>query len=141
MRTYLIIALFSMTAASSISGQTIDSTQMAFIHLYRGGNENDLSYKLYINDAEEDIIIKASEKHKVTAPAGPTKISVYQGNFSNGRSSKDLNFKAEAGKSYYFKIQRRTSDLNIDDFLANFTFDIVQVTERMFLKETNQNSR
>jgi len=140
MRTYLFIALFSMTAASNVSGQTIDSTQTAFIHLYRGGNENDSSYEFYINDSE-DVSIKAREKHKITVPAGPTKISVYQHDFFNRQTLKDLNFKAEAGKSYYFKIQRRARDLNTQEGVVGFTFDAVQVTERMFLKETTQNNR
>jgi hypothetical protein len=139
MRTYFLIVLFSMVAASILNGQTIDSTQTAFIHLYRGENESDWSYKFNVNDSESTTI-NAGEKYKVTVPVGSTKISVNRFSFANYLTGRDFSFKAEAGKSYYFKIQRKPGDFNLEDGTPNITFDIVLVTERMYLKETNENS-
>jgi hypothetical protein len=142
MRTYLFIALFLMAATSSVSGQTIESTQTAFIYLYRGIYDKDTPYEFNVNDSE-DLYIKANEKRQVTVPAGSTKISVSRADVRDFIAWGDYNFKAEAGKSYYFKIQRRASDIGRQStrlFLV-FDFDIVEVTERMYLKETNQDNR
>lgn len=146
MRTCFLICLFFVAAALRVCGQNNlpilpDSTQTATLHLYRAGEKHNMAYMVSVNDSK-NIGIKPNEDHTVIIPVGPTKIGVDRlTNSPTSITGKDLNFKAEAGRSYYFKIQRRSHDQEPDSIRRGYSFEIVEVTERMFLKETNQNSR
>ncbi len=145
MRTCFLICLLFFTAVLRVCGQNNlpvlpDSTQTVTLHLYRAGEKHNIAYMVSVNDAK-NIGIKPNEDHTVITPAGPTKIGVDRlVNSPASITGRDLNFKAEAGKSYYFKIQRRAIDQEPDSIRRGYSFEIVEVTERMFLKETTQNN-